>query len=232
MGFTIGGIRELRGLRQTARRGRRLGRPQNPVSRTVAEYTALWGWAVVPGARAVRDAGRTVCSCGAPACPEPGAHPLAAVPEVPAGTALVEAGRAWGDVPGAALLLPTGRSFDVVDVPEDVGRRALVRLERMGLPVGPVALTPHGRAWFLVAPGAAAELPGLLARTGCDAVGPDLRCLGRGGYITAPPSDLGGLGPVRWLRPPTPPTAGRPPEARLLLGTLLRLTRRLSAVHP
>lgn len=54
----------------------------------------------------------------------------------------------------------------------------------------------------------------------------DLRALGPGSYITAPPSDLGGLGPVRWLRPPVPDTAVAPPQARLLLGTLAYICHR------
>ncbi|MBW1598169.1 bifunctional DNA primase/polymerase [Streptomyces sp. JJ38] len=234
MGFTIGGIRELRELRLAARRGRRPGRPRgsDPVGTAVAEYTGLWGWDVVPGARAVRGVGGPECSCGSRACPAPGAHPLDAGLEVPAGATLDEAGRAWARVPGAALLLPTGRAFDVVEVPEEAGRRALVRLERMGAPLGPVALAPHGHAWFLVAPGASVELPELLRRSGGGREGLGLSCLGSGGYITAPPSDVGGMGPVRWLRPPTLESAGRPPEARLLLSTLLRLSRRVGAVSP
>jgi len=98
--------------------------------------------------------------------------------------------------------------------------RALVRLERMGLPLGPVLATPCGRAYFFVAPGAAAELPQLLYRMGWDDAALDLHCLGPGDFVTAPPSDLGGLGPARWLRPPEFGSAAQPPEARLLLGTL------------
>ncbi|MDK1475091.1 bifunctional DNA primase/polymerase [Streptomyces sp. 549] len=226
MGFTIGGIREFRDLRLATRRPRRQQRP--PQSTAVAEYTGLWGWDVVPGARAV-SGGSTPCSCGCPVCPAPGAHPLDATIEVPAGATLDEAVDTWAQVPGAALLLPVGRSFDVLEVPEQVGRRALVRLERMGLPLGPVAVTPHGRAWFLVAPGASTELPRLLYRMGWDDATLDLRCLGPGDHITAPPSDLGGLGPVRWLRPPTLEAAGRPPQARLLLGTLAYVCHRLAA---
>ncbi|MGW8883678.1 bifunctional DNA primase/polymerase [Streptomyces sp. NPDC055749] len=208
MGFTIGGIREMRS--GSRRRGR------TAEGTAVAEYTGLWGWAVTPGARA--SAGS--CSCGDAACAAPGAHPLDFAGEVPAGAPLDIAAGAWAEVPGAAMLLPVGRTFDILDVAEAAGRRALVRLERMGLPLGPVAATPTGRAQFFVAPGAAAELPELLYRMGWDDADLDLRALGPGCHITAPPSDLGGLGPVRWLRPPAPDTAGTPPQARLLLGTL------------
>ncbi|MEV4868952.1 bifunctional DNA primase/polymerase [Streptomyces syringium] len=221
MGFTIGGIRDLRS--SSRRRWR-----ASECATTVAEYTGLWGWDVVPGARAARG-GSVTCSCGTADCPAPGAHPLSFAPPVPAGATLDDATAAWAEVPGAAVLLPVGRAFDVLEVAEAAGRHALVRLERMGLPLGPVALTPHGRALFFVAPGAAAELPQLLYRMGWDDARLDLRCLGAGDHITAPPSDFAGLGPMRWLRPPTLDTAGRPPQARLLLGTLAYVCHRSAA---
>ncbi|MFH9225973.1 bifunctional DNA primase/polymerase [Streptomyces lydicus] len=220
MGFTIGGIREMR---SASRR-----RTRSTEVTAVAEYTGLWGWDVVPGARAVRaGSGRTDCSCGAADCPSPGAHPLAFAEELPAGVTLEKAAAVWAETPGAAVLLPVGRSFDILDVPETAGRNALARLERMGLPLGPVAATPTGRALFFVAPGAAAELPDLLYRMGWDDAALDLRPLGLGDHITAPPSDHGGHGPMRWLRPPTLDTAGRPPQARLVVGTLAYVCARL-----
>jgi hypothetical protein len=221
MGFTIGGIREIRSV------ARRRGRSSECTA--VAEFTGLWGWDAVPGARAVSG----VCSCGRPECREPGAHPLEFAPRVPAGATLDDVGRTWGGFPGAAVMLPVGRAFDVLDVAEPAGRRALVRLERMGLPLGPVTATPEGRIQFFVAPGAAAELTDLLYRMGWDdPAALDLRGLGPGAFITAPPSDRGGLGPVRWLRPPALDSATRPPEARLLLGTLAYLAHRSRAQGP
>ncbi|GFE14095.1 DNA primase [Streptomyces glebosus] len=213
MGFTIGGIREMR---SSSRR-----RARSTEISAVAEYTGLWGWDVVPGARAVHaGSGRTDCSCGADDCPSPGAHPLAFAEELVAGAGWEKAAAAWAETPGAAILLLVGRSFDLLDVPEAAGRNALARLERMGLPLGPVAVAPTGRALFFVAPGAAGQLPDLLYRMGWDDASLDLRSLGPGDHLTAPPSDLGGHGPVRWLRPPTLDTAGRPPQARLMVGTL------------
>ncbi|MGV9404598.1 bifunctional DNA primase/polymerase [Streptomyces sp. NPDC003667] len=218
MGFTIGGIREIRS--GTRRRGR------SSDCTAVAEFTGLWGWDVVPGARAASGA----CSCGRTGCPAPGAHPLDFAPPVPAGATLGEVSRAWADYPGAAVMLPVGRAFDVIEVAEAAGRRALVRLERMGLPLGPVIATPEGRAHFFVAPGAAADLPRLLYRLGWDDPSAlDLRGLGAGAHVTAPPSDRGGLGPVRWLRPPALDSASRLPAARLLLGTLAYVAHRSRA---
>ncbi|MER7055298.1 bifunctional DNA primase/polymerase [Streptomyces sp. NPDC000351] len=223
MGFTIG-IGSSRGARVTRSGTRRRGCAS--ACTVVAEFTGLWGWAVVPGARAAGG----VCSCGRRDCPAPGAHPLDLAPEVPAGATLDEAGEAWAQVPGAAAMLPVGRSFDVIEVAEPAGLRALARLERMGLPLGPVTATPQGRAHFFVAPGAAAELPRLLYRLGWDDPSAlDLRGLGPGTYITAPPCDRGGLGPVRWLRPPALDSATRPPTARLLLGTLAYVAHRSRA---
>ncbi len=129
MGFTIGigGTRGMRDLRSATRR-----RVRASECTAVAEFTGLWGWDVVPGARAAGGA----CSCGRRDCPAPGAHPLDFAPEVPAGATLDEASEAWAQFPGAALMLPVGRRFDVIEVAEPAGVRALARLERMGLPLG------------------------------------------------------------------------------------------------
>ncbi|MFF3750799.1 bifunctional DNA primase/polymerase [Streptomyces sp. NPDC002018] len=216
MGFTIGGIRDMRSG------SRRRGRATECTA--VAEYTGLWGWDVVLGTRAAGGA----CSRGAADRASPGAHAPDPRPEVPAGATLDEVTRAWSRAPGAAVLLPVGRGFDIIDVAEQAGSRALVRLERMGLPLGPVMATPAGRAHFFVAPGAAAELPELLYRMGWDDADLDLRCLGAGSHVLAPPSEVAGLGPVRWLRPPSLDNAADPPQARLLLGTLAYICHRSS----
>ncbi|MGW4033634.1 bifunctional DNA primase/polymerase [Streptomyces sp. NPDC004838] len=225
MGFTIGGSKGIRDIRSARPGSRRRGRAAERTVTAVAEYTGLWGWAVTPGARAAGGA----CSCGGPDCTAPGAHPLSCGAEIPAGATLDEVTEAWSEVPGAALLLPVGRSFDILDVAAPAGRRALVRLERMGLPLGPVSATPDGRCQFFVAPGAAGRLPELLYRMGWDDADLDLHCLGPGDHITAPPSDHAGLGPVSWLRPPSLDTAAAPPEARLLLGTLAYICHRSAA---
>ncbi|MFE7134887.1 bifunctional DNA primase/polymerase [Streptomyces sp. NPDC057638] len=220
MGFTIGGgSRSIRDIRSGSRR-----RDRATECTAVAEYTGLWGWAVVPGARMTSGG----CSCGSDGCPAPGAHPLPYTGEIPAGATLDTVTAAWSRVPDATVLLPAGRTFDILDVAAPAGRRALVRLERMGLPLGPVTATPDGRCQFFVAPGAAAELPTLLYRMGWDDADLDLHCLGPGDHITAPPSDHAGLGPVHWLRPPSLDTATAPP-ARLLLGTLAYICHRLTA---
>ncbi|MEU3599504.1 bifunctional DNA primase/polymerase [Streptomyces sp. NPDC006798] len=228
MGFTIGGSRGIRDIRSARPGSRRRGRAAERAVTAVAEYTGLWGWAVVPGARVAASAPGG-CSCGLAGCASPGAHPLSPGFEIPAGATLDEVGDAWSATPDATVLLPVGRAFDVLDVSAAAGRCALVRMERMGLPPGPVAATPDGRCQFFVAPGAAAALPELLYRMGWDDAELDLRCPGPGGFITAPPSDHAGLGPVSWLRPPSLDTAAAPPEARLLLGTLAYICHRAAA---
>ncbi|MEV5167900.1 bifunctional DNA primase/polymerase [Streptomyces werraensis] len=221
MGFTIGISRGIRDIRSGSRR-----RGRSSEGTVVAEYTGLWGWEVVPGVRAVAGS----CSCGRAGCRAPGAHPLEHAPSIRAGAPLEEVTALWSEFPGASVMLPVGQAFDVIEVAEPAGCHALARLERMGLPVGPVAATPDGRAQFFVAPGAAAALPDLLYRMGWDDPSTlDLRGLGRGTHITAPPSDHGGLGPVRWLRSPALDSASRPPEARLLLGTLAYVAHRSAA---
>jgi hypothetical protein len=219
MGFTIGGIREIRERRRLPRLG---GRSVEAAAVTaVAEYTGLWGWDVLPGTRARRGpGGRAECSCGSAGCPAPGAHPLDHRLLIPAGATLGRAAADWARTPGAAVLLPTGGAFDVIEVPAAAGEPALLRMERLGLQPGPVAAAPRGPVWFFVAPGTAARLPQLLYRMGWDGARLELRALGTGRQVTAPPSDHGGHGPVRWLRAPDLETAARPPAARLLLGTL------------
>lgn len=236
MGFGLdkgAALRERLAPRRTGLLGRPVGAGRRPpIPPAVAWYTGRWGWEVVPGAgvrRGPRGARRS-CSCGAPGCPTPGAHPLDAALVVPAGApsdlALAVWSAARARTPTVTVLLPTGRAFDVVEAPAGAARQAVLRMERMGLPVGPVAVAPHGRAWFLVAPGAAAGLRGLLYRTGWDNAALDLRGLGPGDHITAPPSNHAGLGRVSWLRPPDAETATHPPHARLLLGTLAYVCHR------
>ncbi|GAA2268198.1 MULTISPECIES: bifunctional DNA primase/polymerase [Kitasatospora] len=186
-----------------------------------AEYTGRWGWTVAVGSgRTPADGG---CDCRQPHCAAPGLHTAVGPehtvsPRPEAGPPAAELRALWAS--DAAVLLPAGRSFDVLDVPAQPGLQALVRLERMGTQVGPVLALPTGRLLFFVAVGTAQRLPELLYRMGWDDASLDLACHGEGSWIAAPPSVFGSLGPVRWLRRPSRDSAGCPPEARLLLGTL------------
>ncbi|MFF9091055.1 SCO3374 family protein [Streptomyces sp. NPDC014991] len=121
----------------------------------------------------------------------------------------------WPTVPGQPLRLRTGVRFDVLDVPAEAGAGALGHLA----PGSPVALRGD-RMELLLAAGSAEEVPGVLDWLEWGAVTLDLRLLGAGGTVEAPPPTgavtSGRAGTVQgaavWLRPPGP---GRGVEALL-----------------
>ncbi|WP_395510440.1 SCO3374 family protein [Streptomyces racemochromogenes] len=111
----------------------------------------------------------------------------------------------WAVADGPPLRLVTGVRFDVLELPADAGAGLL---RRPGLPTGPVALEGRGMC-FLVAPGAADELEGLLDWLEWGGVGLELAARGAGGGITAPepPGRVRAGNPqgaAVWLRPPEP----------------------------
>ncbi|MEU6895175.1 SCO3374 family protein [Streptomyces sp. NPDC046557] len=108
----------------------------------------------------------------------------------------------WGVVGTAPPRLATGTAFDVLELPADAGTRVL----RRRIATGPVAVEGH-RMRFLVAPGSAEELDGLLDWLEWRGVELDLTALGAGGLITAPappgqPAAHDPRGAAVWLRPP------------------------------
>lgn len=121
-------------------------------ARRAATRYAQHDWPVIPGAFLIDK--RYVCG---PLCPTVGCHPAIADWEGEASTDTGVINRWWH---GAAysVLLATGKSFDVIDVPARLGGPAL---EATGRPTtlalhpaaGPVAVTPAGRWMFFVAPG-------------------------------------------------------------------------------
>ncbi|MFB9737956.1 SCO3374 family protein [Streptomyces thermocoprophilus] len=88
----------------------------------------------------------------------------------------------WPTVPGEPVRLSVGVRFDVLDVPAEAGRGALVRLP----PGCPVALRGDRMA-LLVAAGSAEELPGLLRWLEWGGLPLDLIALGAGTSLEAPP---------------------------------------------
>lgn len=80
----------------------------------------------------------------------------------------------------AGLLLATGTTLDVIEVPAAVGRRVCAQLRADGVVV-PVAATPTGSWWFPVAPGVALP-PALRGRT-------DVVVHTDGAAVLAPPSE-------------------------------------------
>ncbi|MET7392663.1 bifunctional DNA primase/polymerase [Dactylosporangium sp. NPDC005572] len=159
--------------------------------RAAAEYAAH-GWPVQPGSFLVgRRAGRHSLErrfdCGEPGCRTAACHPA---PLPPATAADVVAG--YWRVHPYTVLLPTGRAFDVLEVPATLGRAALLG-DGFVAARGPVAVAPGDRWMFLVLPGHGV-LPELAQQAG-------VVLHGQGSWVPAPPSpQLGGR--VRWELPP------------------------------
>ncbi|MFD9789736.1 SCO3374 family protein [Streptomyces sp. NPDC059070] len=125
-------------------------------------------------------------------------------PRAPVGRALAqwyERELGWPVSAGPPVRLETGVRFDVLDVPAPAGAALLERFAR----TGPVALMGR-RMRFLVAPGGAEELPGLLDWLEWGGVALDLSAVGAGGRIAAPvpPGWNGSRETAVWLRPPGP----------------------------
>ncbi|MEU6079235.1 bifunctional DNA primase/polymerase [Streptomyces sp. NPDC047108] len=168
-----------------------------------AGYVKERQWDVFPGTwlEIVRGAER--CSCADVNCPSPGGHPARPDWAAQATGSGVVARRLWSKQPHASILLPTGRTFDALDVPETSGCLALARMERLELSLGPVASAPDGRMLFFVQPGAGSKVPDLVRQLGWTPSTLDLATRGVGAYVAAPPTRIGGRGPVQWVRRPT-----------------------------
>lgn len=183
----------------------------------VREYAEL-GWPCTPGAYPEADTGRA-CSCDRIGCPSPAAHPISHVWQRQATVDAATLDRWWANQPNANIVLPTGRVFDVFDVPATAGATALARMERIGVPVGPVAAYADERYLFFVATRAPVDedewwschldtVPETIEST------PGLRWHCRDSYVLAPPSLLPYGRSVRWLNQPR--NAPLPDPVRLL----------------
>ncbi|MFD7691088.1 bifunctional DNA primase/polymerase [Streptomyces sp. NPDC059781] len=170
---------------------------------TAVRYAEERHWDVFPGTWLEAVEGVQRCSCGDAACPSPGAHPARPDWAAQATGSATVARRMWQKQPDASILLPTGRTFDAVSVPETAGFLALARMERMGLTLGPVTVTPDRRTEFFVLPGASAKVPESLRRLGWSLSSLDLTVLGEGAYVAAPPTRVGCRGAVQWACRPT-----------------------------
>ncbi|TDQ54915.1 bifunctional DNA primase/polymerase [Actinorugispora endophytica] len=183
-------------------------RRRNPVGMVDAalEYAAL-GWPVCRGAHP-DPVGPRSCACDRMGCPDPGAHPMSAAWAMEAGTDPAVITRWWGAEPDANVILPTGRVFDVFDVPAEAGVSAMAQMDRAGLPAGPVAAVDARRYLFFVATRSPADEDewwschlDCVPETVADS--PGLRWHCRNSYVPAPPSTLPSGGRVDWIRPPS-----------------------------
>jgi hypothetical protein len=174
---------------------------------------ALMGWPVCTGAFPPSSAQRPAdaqrsCSCDRVGCPSPGTHPLSPAWQILATTDPAIVARWWLTMPEANVILPTGRVFDVLDVPARVGIAALSRMERSGVRSGPVAISAGSRAHFFVRTrGAPAdESEWWSCHLDCEpeevADVSGLRWHCRDSYVIAPPSRYGSGTAARWLREP------------------------------
>ncbi|RAY15297.1 DNA primase [Actinomadura craniellae] len=165
------------------------------------------GWACVPAASPMAGGDRA-CSCDRVGCPSPAAHPLSAAWALQATVDQAVLKRWWADQPQANIVLPTGRVFDVFDVPAAVGAAALARIEAEDLPVGPVASVGGERHLFFVATRGApvdedewwSSNLDCLPETVADMPGMRWHC--RDSYVVAPPSVLPYGREAAWLRAP------------------------------
>jgi Bifunctional DNA primase/polymerase, N-terminal len=173
---------------------------------------AAMGWPVCAGAfvpgRPQRSAELRSCSCDRIGCPSPGAHPLSPAWQLLASADPELVARWWLATPEANVLLVTGRVFDVLDVPAEVGMTVLSRLDPSDPRSGPVAIGAGNRAHFFVATrGAPAdESEWWSCHLDCepeevaDVTGLRWHC--RDSYVLAPPSRHHSSGVARWLRDP------------------------------
>ncbi|MFI0981203.1 bifunctional DNA primase/polymerase [Streptomyces sp. NPDC021093] len=183
---------------------------------SAVRYAEERHWDVVPGTWLEADEGVERCSCGDAACTAPGAHPAKDDWATQATGSAVAARRMWQKNPKASILLPTGRTFDAIDVPETAGFLALARMERMELTLGPVTSTPDRRLLFFVLPGAGAKIPDLVRKLGWVPSALDLVARGEGDYVAGPPTRMGGMGAVQWARRPTPANRWLPDAEELI----------------
>ncbi len=183
---------------------------------TAVRYAEERHWDVFPGTWLEAVDGVQRCSCGDTACAVPGAHPTGPDWATQATGSATVARRLWTEQPTASILLPTGHTFDAIDVPETAGFLALARMERMELTLGPVTLTPDRRMRFFVLPGASVKVPDLVRKLGWSPASLDLVAMGEGAYVAAPPTRYGSRGAVQWACRPTPANRWLPDAEELI----------------
>ncbi|MFD4788828.1 bifunctional DNA primase/polymerase [Streptomyces sp. NPDC058459] len=190
-------------------------RRESPLEAAVA-YVEERHWEVLAGSWLEDFGGVRYCSCGDTVCPAPGAHPTRPDWATRATGSASVVRRMWQARPTASVLLPTGRTFDALSVPESTGFLALARMRRMELNIGPVTVTPDRQMQFFVLPGGAAKTPELVRRLRWTTFARYLVPLGEGRYVAAPPTRVGSRGAVQWACRPTPANRWLPDAEELV----------------
>ncbi|WP_301144840.1 bifunctional DNA primase/polymerase [Mycolicibacterium fortuitum] len=104
----------------------------------------------------------------------------------------------WDRYPDSNIGLATGHAFDVIDVDAPAGYASLRAMEAAGLPwdVHGKAVTASAGLHLLIAPTGEGNTAGIM---------PGIDYRGKGGYIVAPPSNLGVPGRAwSWVVSPSP----------------------------
>src|ERR1700750_1598046 len=114
------------------RRSRR--RKGGGLASAAAGYAAR-GWLVCQGAYPPGNAKTTgrACSCDRVGCPGPAAHPMSPALPLQGSWHPWAVSQRWAHHPAANVVLPTGRVFDVLDVPAAAGTAALDAMRRAGM---------------------------------------------------------------------------------------------------
>ena len=207
-------------------RSRRRRATGQRIATAAARYAGL-GWPVCAGAfppAGGRDAAGSprACSCDRIGCPDPAAHPVSPAWQLQASTDPGQVASWWLAEPQANIILVTGRTFDVLDVPARAGLAAIAGMRESGVTPGPVAVSAGDRALFFVATRGApdSEDEWWSCHLDCEPemVGEvtGLRWHCRDSFVLAPPSRLAGGQQARWLRPPGD-APQRPPDGLRLL---------------
>lgn len=174
----------------------------NSMVESALRYAKL-GWPVVRGAAPGQD---RACTCDRMGCPDPAAHPVSAAWNVEASTDTDTIRRWWAANPEANVVLPTGRVFDVFDVPREAGVMALTRMGRAGVQAGPVASLESRYLFFVATRSPMDEDEWWSCHLDCvpEAVEdmPGLRWHCRDSFVPGAPSALASGQRVTWIRAP------------------------------
>lgn len=208
-------------------------RPRSePLLDHAVRYVEERHWDVFPGAWLEAVDGVPRCVCDDARCASPGAHPVRADWAAEATGSGAAARRMWTEHPRASVLLPTGRTFDAIEVSEAAGCLALARMSRTDITVGPVTCTPDGRMLFFVLPGSAAKLPGAVRKLGPSARALAFTTYGEGAWVAAPPTRLGTRGSVQWALRPTAANRWLPDAEELAVPLVYACGRERGAERP